>query len=448
MDTITLPDEAPSQIPQSTEAELAVCGAVLINPDAYYEVASFLNTDDFFIHRHQWIWQAFGALHDKQIPIDLLTVSEELDRMGRLADVGGAAYIMALINQVPSSLNAESYGRIIEAHAIRRKMITAANQIASLAYDEKIDISQVKDLAFDAVEKAVSASMSSDMKPISELVSEQYDRIDTLSKSKEDDTKIITTGLIDLDKHLRIRKKNLVIIAARPGIGKTGLALTIASHAAMKRKKRVAIFSLEMDSAELVDRLTAQESGINLTNIIDAKMDERDWPVFTNAVETVSDCTMFINDDPDITVPQMRAFCKKLIARYGLDLIIVDYLGLMDGPGENRTQQVSYISRNLKKMAKALNVPVIALHQLNREIEKRGDGEPQLSDLRDSGSVEQDADAVLFLYVKGESVSNAKINVIKASIAKQRNGPKAKFDLAMHTITTKFDNIITPYTPR
>jgi len=418
---------------------------VFINPEAYYECASFLKASDFYIHRHKWIWEAFTSLVEQRQPIDLLTISNELDRRGQLAEIGGPAYLTALVNQVPSSLNAESYAQIVKDCSVRRKMIDAANRIAQLAYNDQIPLEEAVDNSYTSLENAVESAESSRMRPVSELMSEQYDRIDQMSQARDEDKLIIHTQLIDLDRSLRIRPGNLITIAGRPGMGKTGLGLTIASNVSIKRRKNVALFVLEMSNDEIADRLAAMESDINLFHLMDAKLEEHEWPMYTHAVETVSSANLFVNDDPDITVPQIRAHCKKLKARFGLDLVVIDYMGLIEAPGENRVQQVSYISRQLKKMAKALAVPVIALHQMNRDIEHRGDGEPVLSDLRDSGSVEQDSDSVLFLYVKDEAMTRDKIRIVKCSIAKQRNGPKAKLDLAMHNQTTKFDNAATVY---
>lgn len=432
-------------IPNSRESEEAVCGSVLINPEAYYECASVLKACDFYIHRHKWIWEAFDSLVDRRQPIDMLTVSNELDRRGQLAEVGGPAYLTALVNQVPSSLNAEAYAHIVKGLSIRRRMIEAANQIATLAYSEHIPLDQAVNDTWEAIENAVENAAQSETRRISEILSEVYDRMDLESGMKDEDKPIIRTGMIDLDKHLRIRKKQLITIAARPSIGKSALALTIAIHAYKSQKKSVALFTLEMGDDEIGNRLIAQEADVNLTHILDSKLEETEWAPYTRAVESLSDGNLFVNDNADITVPQLRAECKKIKARHGLDLIIVDYGGLMDAPGNNPNEKSSYVSRSLKKLAMALDVPVLMLWQMNRSIEARADGEPILSDLRDSGSIEQDSNTVVFLYVKDEPNPKSEVNHIKCSIAKQRNGPTAKFDLARHTVTTRFDNALAVY---
>ncbi|HCR70927.1 MAG TPA: replicative DNA helicase [Anaerolineae bacterium] len=434
---------ASPSVPHSREAEEAVVGAVLINPDVYYDIAAFLKGDDFYIHRNKWMWEAIEKLKEKRTDIDLLTVSNELEKSGKLSEIGGSAYITSLINQVPTSLNAESYARIVKEYSIRRGLINSANEIASLAYKEQ-DIEKIKSGAYDSVEKAISYSVSSEMKPAKQLMSEFYDHVDELSRLEEDQDPRIKTGFIDLDKLLTINNGDLITVAGRPGMGKSGFATSVALYNVIEKNKSVAIFSLEMSDLQNSSRLISQLENLDLQKVQKGKLEQHEWPRFTHAVEQIANSNLFINENPDLTVPQIRALSKKIKSRHGLDLIIIDYLGLIEGVGENRTQEVSYISRNLKKMARALNVPVLSLHQMNREIEKRGDGKPQLSDLRDSGSIEQDSDSVLFFYGKGEVSAINHTRPVKASLAKQRQGPADKtIDLIIHEKTTKFDNAAT-----
>lgn len=387
-------DAAPTApgIPHSREAEEAVVGAVLINPEVYYDVAQFLSADDFYIHRHKWIWEAFTRLHEGRTPVDLLTVSEELDRMGQLAELGGPAYLTALINQVPTSLNAESYGRIVVAHAVRRKMINAANRIASLAYDEGAPVDTVMDEAEKAVFSVSERRLTHDLQPISSVLSEYYDRVDDLAKRPEE-FHGVPTGFIDLDKLLSgLQPSDLLIIAGRPGQGKTGFLLSVAKNAALTHKKHVAIFSLEMSNEQVVQRLIAQETGIDSQRLRTGKLAEDEWPLFTHAIEVFSDTKIFLDDTPAITPLQLRTKCRRLHMEYNLDLVIVDYLQLMGGDtrNDNRVQEVSYISRNLKVLARELNVPVLAAAQLSRAVEQRTDKRPVLSDLRESGCLTGD----------------------------------------------------------
>ena len=437
---------AASSIPHNREAEEAVVGAVLINPEVYYDVAQFLQADDFYIHRHKWIWEAFTSLHEQRIQIDLLTINEELDRKGQLAEIGGPAYLTALINQVPTSLNAESYGHIVESHSIRRKMINAANSIASMAYNEDSTVDNVMDEAEKAVFNVSERRLRHDLQPISAVLSEYYDRIDDLAK-RDEEIFGVPTGFIDLDKMLGgLQPSDLLIIAGRPGQGKTGFLLSVAKNAALTHKKHVAIFSLEMSNEQVVQRLIAQETGIDSQRLRTGKLQENEWPLFAHAVEVMSDTHIFLDDTPAITPLQLRTKCRRLHLEHHLDLIIVDYLQLMGGDtrNENRVQEVSYISRNLKVLARELNVPVLAAAQLSRAVEQRSDKRPVLSDLRESGSLEQDSDIVMFIYRPDQyEKDTVKQNVAEIIIAKHRNGPVGSVELIFRNALAKFENAAT-----
>ncbi|MDI6695389.1 MAG: replicative DNA helicase [Anaerolineales bacterium] len=433
-------------IPHSREAEEAVLGAVLINPEAYYEVASFLRAEDFYIHRHGWIWEAFARLHERRVPIDLLTVSEELDQLGRLAEVGGPAYLTQLINNVPTSLHAEAYGRIVEANAIRRRMLNAANEIAKLAYQQETSIDTVMDEAEKTVFGVSERRTTRDLRKIQEVLSEYYDRVDQLS-TRGADAFGVPTGFTDLDRLLSgMQPSDLLIVAGRPGSGKTAFMLSAAKNAAQKYKKHVAIFSLEMSSEQLVQRMIAQETGIDSQRLRTGRLEGDEWALFAHAVEVLSDTVIFLDDTPALTPLQLRTKCRRLHAEYNLDLILVDYLQLMSSGtrSENRVQEVSYISRNLKVLARELNVPVLAAAQLSRAIEQRADKEPQLSDLRESGSLEQDADIVMFinrpeLYDKDTLLKN----IAQIKVAKHRNGPTGTVELVFRSQIAKFENAAT-----
>jgi replicative DNA helicase len=433
-------------VPHSREAEEAVVGAVLINPEVYYDVAQFLQADDFYIHRHRWIWEAFASLHEQRIPIDLLTIGEELDRKGQLSEIGGPAFLTTLVNQVPTSLNAESYGHIVESHSIRRKMITAANSIASLAYNEDTTVDNVMDEAEKAVFGVSERRMHHDLQPISGVLSEYYDRIDELAKRGED-IYGVPTGFIDLDKMLSgLQPSDLLIIAGRPGQGKTGFLLSVAKNAALTHKKHVAIFSLEMSNEQVAQRLIAQETGIDSQRLRTGKLQENEWPLFAQAIEVLSDTHIFLDDTPAITPLQLRTKCRRLHLEHHLDLIIVDYLQLMGGDtrNENRVQEVSYISRNLKVLARELNVPVLAAAQLSRAVEQRTDKRPVLSDLRESGSLEQDSDIVMFIYRPDQyEKDTVKQNLAEIIIAKHRNGPVGSVELVFRNALAKFENAAT-----
>ncbi|MDL1909681.1 replicative DNA helicase [Chloroflexi bacterium CFX6] len=432
--------------PHSREAEEAVVGAVFINPEVYYDIAQFLTADDFYIHRHKWIWEAFNRLHEGRIPIDLLTVADELERRGQLGEIGGSAYLTSLVNQVPSSLNAESYARIVEGYSIRRKMIAAANQIASIAYNEKTAVADVMDEAEKAVFNVSERRLKHDLQPISSVLSDYYDRIDDLAK-RPDDIVGVPTGFIDLDKMLTgLQPSDLLIIAGRPGQGKTGFLLSVAKNAGLTHKKRVAIFSLEMSNEQVVQRLIAQETGIDSQRLRTGKLQENEWPLFTHAIEVFGDTHIHLDDTPAITPLQLRTKCRRLHMEFGLDLIIVDYLQLMGGDTrtDNRVQEVSYISRNLKVLARELNVPVLAAAQLSRAVEQRSDKRPVLSDLRESGSLEQDADIVMFIYRPDQyEKDTVKQNVAEIIVAKHRNGPVGSVELVFRSALAKFENAAT-----
>jgi replicative DNA helicase len=437
---------APQIIPHSREAEEAVIASILINPEAYYDVASFLRADDFYIHRHRWVWETFSRLHEQRVPIDFLTVSQELDQQGQLAEVGGPAYLTALVNNVPTSLHAEAYGHIIEETAIRRRMLSAANDIAKLAYQQDASVESVMDEAEKAIFGVSERRTTRDLRSIREVLSEYYDRIDQLA-GRDLESMGVPTGFVDLDRLLGgLQPSDFLIVAGRPGSGKTAFMLSAAKNAAQKYKKHVAVFSLEMSSEQLVQRIIAQETGIDSQRLRTGKLNEEEWPLFTHAIEVLGDTIIFLDDTPALTPLQLRTKCRRLHLEFQLDLILVDYLQLMSSGvrSENRVQEVSYISRNLKVLARELNVPVLAAAQLSRAIEQRTDKEPVLSDLRESGSLEQDADIVMFihrpeLYEK----DTLKQNLAQIKVAKHRNGPTGTIELVFRSQIAKFENAAT-----
>jgi replicative DNA helicase len=425
------------------EAEEAVLGCVLINPDAYFEVAPVLRAEDFYLHKHRWIWDVFIHLHDQRMPVDFITVSQELDNRRQLDEVGGAAYLTHLLNTVPTSLHAEAYGRIVQRDALRRRLLEAATAVAKLAYAEDRDINEVVNEAEAAVFAVSEQRLTKDIIPIREVISAYYDQIKLLSERKGEILGV-PTGFVDLDRVLGgLQKSDLLIIAGRPGSGKSGFMISVAKYAAQVHKKHVAVFSLEMSNEQLAQRLMAQETGIDSQRLRLGNVHDDEWPLFVEAASALSDATLFLDDTPALTPLQLRAKCRRLDQEYGLDLVVVDYLQLMQGEGrsENRVQEVSYISRNLKALARELNVPVLAGAQLSRAVEQRQEKRPILSDLRESGSLEQDADIVMFihrpdLYEK----ETAKTNVADILVAKHRNGPTADIQLVFRGALTKFEN--------
>ncbi len=347
---------------------------------------------------------------------------------------------------MPTSLHAEAYGHIVEETAIRRRMLSSANDIAKLAYNQDLAVNTALDGAEKSVFSISERRLTRDLQPIQHVLSEYYDRIDQLA-GQDEDTFGVPTGFIDLDRLLGgLQPSDLLIIAGRPGMGKTGFLLSAAKNAAQTYKKHVAIFSLEMSNEQLVQRLIAQETAIDSQRLRTGKLSEDEWPLFTHAIEVLSDTHIFLDDTPAITPLQLRTKCRRLHMEYGLDLILVDYLQLMTGDTrvENRVQEVSYISRNLKVLARELNVPVLAAAQLSRAVEQRADKRPMLSDLRESGSLEQDSDVVMFIYRADQYEQDTlKQNIAEIMVAKHRNGPVGSVELVFRTNLAKFENAAT-----
>ena len=434
-------------IPHNREAEEAVLGSVLVNTEVYYDLAHFLTADDFFLHRNQWIWEAFTRLQEQRQPIDLLTVGEQLDSQGRLVEVGGHAYLTGLINNVPSSIHAEAYGHMVEEAATRRRLLEAANRIARLAHQSDALLEDVVNEAEKAVFGVSEQRLPHQLQPIRQVLSEYYDRIDYLARHK-DETIGVPTGFIDLDRLLGgMQPSDLLIIAGRPGQGKSGFCISVAKNASQLHKQHVAMFSLEMSNEQLVQRLVAQETGINSQKLRLGEIQDEDWPLFTQAVSALGETHIYLDDTPSISPLQLRTKCRRLHMEVGLDLIIIDYLQLMTGDTRmvNRVQEVSYISRNLKALARELNVPVLAAAQLSRAVEQRSDKHPLLSDLRESGSLEQDADIVMFIYRPDQyETDTLKQNIAEIMVAKHRNGPVGSIELVFRESLAKFENAAAP----
>jgi replicative DNA helicase len=434
------------ELPFDRQAEEAVLGAILINPEVYFDVAHFLSPQDFFLHRNRWIWEAFTSLQEQRLPIDILTVSEELERQSKLDDAGGPAYLTTLINNVPSSLHAEAYGQLVEETATRRRLLQAANQVARLAFQASTPIQDVVNDAEKAIFGVSERRLAHQLQPIRQTLSEYYDRIDFLARHR-DETLGVPTGFIDLDRLLGgMQPSDLLIIAGRPGQGKSGFCLSIAKNASQIHKKHVAMFSLEMSNEQLVQRLVSQETGIDSQRLRLANLDDDEWPLFTQAVSALSDTQIYLDDTPALTPLQLHTKCRRLHMEVGLDLIIVDYLQLMTGDTriENRVQEVSYISRNLKALARELKVPLLAAAQLSRAVEARKPPRPILSDLRESGSLEQDADVVMFIYRPDQYEEDTlKQNIAEIIVSKHRNGPVGSVELVFRKTLAKFENAAT-----
>lgn len=428
--------------PHSIEAEEAVLGSILIDPDALYEVLPFLRADDFFIVRHAWIWEALVNLHERRDPIDYLTLINELEQMGRLEEVGGAAYILGLINKTPSALNVEGYGRIVERMAVRRRLIDAAGRIVRVAHSEETDIDEVLNQAEQAIFEVTERRLARDLVPIREVVSAYFDRVSVLARQQEE-VLGVPTGFVDLDRLLGgLQKSDLIIVASRPGMGKSSWLNSVVLHAARNRQ-RVALFSLEMSNEQIVQRFISAETNIPSHKLREGRLDERDWAQFVAATQRLGEMPIFLDDTPAISTQEVRTKARRLYMEYGLDLIAIDYLQLMTTPfrTENRVQEISYISRSLKQLARDLNVPVIAAAQLSRAVDQRDDKHPRLADLRESGSIEQDADVVLFLYRESYYKPDTPLgHLTEVHVAKHRNGPTGTVNLVFIPDLTQFKN--------
>jgi replicative DNA helicase len=433
-----------SQQPHNREAEEAVLGAVLIFPEAYFDLSQKLKADDFYIIRNRWVWEAYSTLIERRQKIDLLTVSAALNEKNHLEEIGGTPYLATLINQTPTSLHAAAYAEIVEENAMRRRMLEAANHLAKQAYDRGKSINTLLDEAEKAVFGLSERRITYDLQPIQQVLGSYYDRIDQLSQ-RPDEIFGVPTGLIDLDHILGgLQKSDLLIIAGRPGMGKTGFMLSVAKNAAQKHRKHVAVFSLEMSNEQLIQRLIAQETSIDTQRLRSGQLFDDEWSKFNHAIEVLSDTHIWLDDTPAITPLSLRTKCRRLHMEHQLDLIIVDYLQLMAGDTrtENRVQEVSYISRNLKVLARELNVPVLVGAQLSRAVEQRADKRPVLSDLRESGSLEQDSDIVMFIHRPDEKdADETRQDFAQIIIAKHRNGPTHPgIELVFRTNLAKFDN--------
>ncbi len=437
-------DKLDKTVPANPEAEEAVLGSLLIDPDAVLKVASFLEAEDFYRERNGWIYRAILELHERREPADFVTLCDELERNNLLQEIGGAAYITQLINNVPSAAYVEHYGHIVERTATLRRLIDAAGQIAALAYREADEVDEIVDRAEQIVFNVAERRIRRDLAPVRQVMHEVVDRIDYLHRH-QGQILGVPSGFTQLDRLLGgFQKSDLVILAARPAVGKTSLAMNFALNAARKFRKVVAYFSLEMSAEQLVQRLLAMETGIDQQRLRKGEIEDHDWDMIMAAAGELSSTMLYIDDTPAMSALELRTKARRLQAEHGLDLIVVDYLQLMRGDkqSENRVQEISYISRALKGLARELEAPVIALSQLSRAVEARTDHKPMLSDLRESGSIEQDSDIVMFIFREDMLKENSdKKNIADIIVAKHRNGPTDTIPLYFRKELTKFENL-------
>lgn len=433
--------------PQNLDAEISLLGALLIDPDAVVKIADLISAEDFYEPKHQKIYQAIAKLYNNHEAIDVLTVSNELKSNDFLDIIGGPAYLTELTNFVPTATHIEEYTNIVSQKAFRRRLIKASSEISELGFDETKSLKELIEESESRLFNVSQQQIQQNIISLESILAESFDRLDDLHKDKKK-IRGIPTGFKDLDSKLAgFQKSDLIILAARPSMGKTALALNFAHKISTKTKQPVLIFSLEMSKEQLVDRLLSMESGVDAFDLRTGNLTDADFEKIGNAMGNLSEAQIYIDDSPGITVSDLRTKARREAHKHPLGLIIVDYLQLMSGGSRfstdgNRVQEISEISRGLKIIARELNVPVLALSQLSRSVENRNPQIPQLADLRESGSIEQDADVVMFIYredyYKPETDRKKITDVL---IKKHRNGPTGGVELYFDNEKQRFRSI-------
>ena len=434
--------------PQDIEAEQSVLGSLLIDKDAIVKIADIVSPKDFYRKAHEIIFEAIIGLYTKSEPIDLLTVSSRLKEKKQFKEIGGISYLTTLVNFVPTASNIIHYAKIVNRKRTLRDLIGASYEISSLAWEENKNIDEIIDEAEKKIFGVSQTSLISEFQHIKPHLGEAFERFDRLHKG-DDTWRGIPTGFIDLDKKLAgLQKADLIILAGRPSLGKTSLALDFARFAAVNEKVPVGLFSLEMSKQQLIERLISAEAGVDLWRLRSGQLSDEgkdnDFEKISRALDSLSSAPIYIDDAASPNALQIRTMARRLQAEKGLGLLVIDYLQLMQGTGriENRNQEVSEISRSLKNLARELNIPILAVSQLSRAPEARTDQIPKLSDLRESGSIEQDADVVLFIYREDKVKKDSdRKNIAEIHIAKHRNGPTGKIELYFNEDYTSFKNL-------
>ncbi|MGH2531557.1 MAG: replicative DNA helicase [Thermomicrobiales bacterium] len=429
--------------PHNLEAEQSLLGSLLIDRDAIIKVASQVKADDFYSPANGAIYQAIVDLYNRREPTDFITLTDELGRREKLDQIGGIAYLSSLVNAVPTSVHVEYYGRIVERTATLRRLIDAGATIVGIGYQDGVDTEDALDSAERAIFDVSQRRTTRDFQSISEVLDRFFDQIDHMQQNRGDVIGV-ATGFTDLDQLTGgLQKSDLIIVAARPSVGKTAYALGMAYGAAVTHGKTVGIFSLEMSAEQLVQRLLAMETGVDSHRLRLGQIDDHEWDRISRAFGRLAEAKIFIDDSSGINVMEVRSKARRLQAEAGVDMIIVDYLQLMHARrSENRVQEISEISRGLKGLARELNIPVVALSQLSRAVETRSDHHPMLSDLRESGSIEQDADIVMFIYRDEVYDPNTeKKGIAEIIVAKHRNGPVGSVNLRFFEKTARFADL-------
>lgn len=428
--------------PQNIEAEASLIGSILLDGEAIGQIADTVKAGDFYEERHRIIFEAIVSLYDSHRPIDLLTLSDALKKSKQLDKVGGSSYLAELTNQVPTASNVEYYAEIVAEKAVRRRLIKAAQNISKLSYDEEQPVNRLLAQSEADLFAVSQETVGQDLVSIESVLTQSFDRLEELHKDKSQ-IRGVPTGFAAMDKLLAgLQPSDLVVLASRPSMGKSTLAMNIAHHVAVSEKQAVLVFSLEMSKEQLVDRLLAAEAGVDAWKIRTGNLNDEDFERLGQAMGQLSEAPIFIDDTPVINVLEMRTKARREKHRRPLGLIIVDYLQLMSGSvtsGDNRVQEISEISRGLKAIARELNVPVLALSQLSRSVEQRSPQIPQLADLRESGSIEQDADVVMFIYREDYyNPETDRQHITDIYVKKHRNGPTGKFELYFNEDKVQF----------
>jgi len=428
--------------PQNIDAEKSLLGAVLIDEETLADISEHVTIKDFYEKRHSIIYGGMMRLYEKHSPVDLLTLTDELKRKKELDTIGGSAYLTELTNYVPTSAHAEAYAELVAQKAVRRRLIKASSEIAEYGYDENTSTQELLEKAESELFSVSDQSLKQDLVSIESILTESFDRMEELHRNKGT-LRGIRTGYRDLDNMTAgLQRSDLIILAARPAMGKTTLVTNLAYNVATVAKQSVLFFSLEMSKEQLVDRMLADASGVDAWNIRTGNLSDDDFGKLSEAMGELAEAPIFIDDTPGVSVLEMRTKARRANHDNTLGLIIIDYLQLMQGSGSsqgNRVQEVSEISRGLKLIARELNVPVIALSQLSRSVESRSPQIPQLADLRESGSIEQDADIVMFIYREAYyNPETERENITDLIIAKHRNGPTGKVELYFHPERLRF----------
>jgi replicative DNA helicase len=436
-------DIAAKEPPHSLDAEFSVLGSLLIDRDAIIRVAAFLKYDDFYRAANGHIFQAIIDLYNRREPPDFVTVVDELERRDLLENVGGISYLTELINAVPTAVHVEYYGRIVERTSTLRRLINAGTEIANIGFDDSADVEDALDRAEQQLFGVSQRRTARDFVSIGQVLEGYFDKLDFLQQHRGE-VMGVPSGFADLDKLTGgMQRSDLIILAARPSIGKTSLQLGFAHNASVRAGKSVAIFSLEMSAEQLVQRLLSMETGVDAQRLRLGYIDDAEWEQISRAFGRLAEANIFIDDTPGISVMEVRSKARRLMAEHGLDFVIVDYLQLMQGRrSENRVQEISDISRGLKGLARELDVPVLALSQLSRAVESRADHRPMLSDLRESGSIEQDADIVMFIYREDAyDPDTEKKGIAELIVSKHRNGPTDTVHLRFFERTARFADL-------